>query len=435
MGSFYDTLVIKQGACPPGCTACVDACARRNGGDNLGAAIKVIHKPDYHGVETCVQCGEPKCVEICPSGAIAKSEINGVVRIDQKRCVGCGLCTLACPYGGIYYKSGPNKAFKCDTCDGKPACVEACPYGVLSFIKSRPIYNRLQESILHSGAFLCVGCGVDLALRFMLRVLGGKDVILYACAGCAVFDVAAAKTALDLCLMTNIPSMMTGASRYFQKIGKDILLVSFVGDGATADVGFQPLSGAAERGEKILFMCYDNEAYQNTGIQRSSTTPFRAWTMTTQVGAKGQGKGQIPKNVPLLIAMHGVAYTATVTVSHLEDYAQKLEKAREAVKNGFVYIHILTPCPTGWRARPEDAIEMARMAVETNYFPLWEAEWGKFRLTYQPREVKPVTEFTKLQGRFRHLTKQQLDELQKIVNDRFTFLEALTKIGPETRSP
>jgi len=220
---------------------------------------------------------------------------------------------------------------------------------------------------------------------------------------------------------------MTGASRYFRKKGKDALLVAFVGDGTTADIGFQPLSSAAERGEQFIYMCYDNEGYQNTGIQRSSTTPFGAWTMTTQVGTEGSGKTRPAKNVPLLMAMHDIPYTATISISHLEDFARKMEKAKELVKDGLVYIHMLCPCPTGWRAQTEDCIELARMAVDTDYFPLWEAENKEFRFTYRPKSVKPITEFTKMQGRFAHLTKAQLDELQKMVNDKFNRIDGMTR--------
>jgi len=263
----------------------------------------------------------------------------------------------------------------------------------------------------------------------MLRVLGAKDLILQAAMGCAHTTVGSAMTATVSSLLPTAPSLMTGHSRYFRKVGRDHLLVAFLGDGTTCDIGFQTLSAAAERGEHLIYMCYDNEAYENTGSQKSSTTPYGAWTTTTPVGTKSTGKTQPSKNVPLLMAMHRIPYTATVNISHLEDFAQKVEKAKEAVKDGFVYIHIFGSCPTGWKFPTEDCVELARTAVETNYFPLWEAERGRLRLTYQPKVVRPITEFTKMQGRFRHLTKEQLDELQKIVNDKFATIEALTKVG------
>ena len=308
--------------------------------------------------------------------------------------------------------------------------MEVCPYGVLSLSKSYSINERLQEDIMQPGTSLCVGCGADLAFRFFFRILDTKDLIIYGSPGCFLPEIwqTVATTTLSS-LMTTVASTMTGASRYFRKVGRDATLVAFVGDGCTADIGFQPLSAAAERGERVIYVCYDNEAYQNTGIQRSSTTPYGAWTMTDQIGSKGSGKPQPAKNVPLIMAMHGIAYAATISISHLEDFAQKVEKAKAAVKDGFVYIHILAPCPTGWRAQPEDCVELAKMAVETNFFPLWEAEGSRFRITYQPKSVRPISEFTNLQGRFRHLAKQQLDELQTIVNNKFTIIDMLTKTG------
>ncbi|MFC1905999.1 thiamine pyrophosphate-dependent enzyme [Chloroflexota bacterium] len=295
--------------------------------------------------------------------------------------------------------------------------------------KSYSINEQLGEDIMQPGTSLCVGCGADLAFRFLFRIIDTKDLIIYGSPGCFLPEIwqTVATTTLSS-LMTTVPSTMTGASRYFRKVGREATLVAFVGDGCTADIGFQPLSAAAERGEQVIYVCYDNEAYQNTGIQRSGTTPYGAWSMTDQIGVKGSGKAQPAKYLPLIMAMHGIAYTATLSIAHLDDFAQKVKKAKAAVKEGFVYLHILAPCPTGWRARPEDCIEMARLAVDTNFFPLWEAERGTFRFTHLPKSISPITEFTDLQGRFRHLTKQQLDELQAIVNKKFATISALTRI-------
>jgi len=401
----------------------------RKSGNNLGPVIRIITelKNEYNEAETCLQCSKPSCMEICPSGAITKSESNGIVQINQPQCVGCSLCTLACPYGQMYFNEHLNKAIKCDLCDGKPQCVSACPHGVMSFTRSQPIYNLLKEDILPLGTSLCPGCGGDLALRFMLRVLGNEDLLTFGCPGCLI-DLGSAHAPNIYGPMTTVPSMMSGASRYFRKIGKQATLLAFVGDGCAADIGFQPLSAAAHRNENILFVCYDNEAYQNTGIQSSSTTPYGAWTMTTQVGSQELGKDQSAKNMPLIMAMHFPPYVATVSLAYLEDYSQKILKAKEAVKKGFVYLHILSPCPTGWRSDPDNGITLSRLAVETNYFPLWEAEEGRFNLTHYPQKCKPIREFTKLQGRFDHLTDSQIDKLQDLVDDRYNFIEKLTTI-------
>ena len=429
MRAFYDTFKIEYGGCPPDCSACLEACVKERKEDMYGqGSIKPIHAPEvgFHGVTTCIQCSQPACKEVCPTGAIQKSEIDGVVRIEEKKCTGCSLCTLACPYGGIYYNTDRKKAFKCDTCGGEPKCVDACKYGILSFEKTRPVHGLLrQDDAFVPGVALCSGCSVELAIRFAMRIIG-KEALLFTCPGCAPLLVGRFER-VALCLMTNVASTMTGVKRYHRKMGRDVVTVAFAGDGATADVGFQSLSGAAERGENIIYICYDNEAYMNTGIQRSSTTPLRAWTTTTPLGKTRQGKQQPPKYLPLIMAFHGIPYTATATVGDLDDFAKKIIKAKE-VKDGMSYIHLFCPCPTGWRFPTENSIEVSRKAVQTNYFPLWEAERGKFRLTHETRTPKSVQEFTNLMGRFSHLRKEDLDELQEMVDSRFAIIKGLARL-------
>ncbi len=422
----------KHNVCPADCSACERVCAKEKNGGGEGL-IKSIHLPErgVHDVVKCKQCGEPKCVEICPAGAIAKDGGDGVVRIDEPRCVGCGLCTLACPYGGMHFNGVKNKAVKCDTCDGKPECVEACPYDVLSFGDGRAVYTYLTEDPVSHGNFLCQGCSAELILRFVLRVLG-KRAIVFTTSGCATLMVGGMGDDRQLTnpasrgLMPNVASIMTGVARYYRKIGKDATLVGFLGDGALADVGFQALSGAAERDENLIFICYDNEGYMNTGVQRSATTPHLGWTTTTPVGKELKGKPEVPKNMALIMAFHGIPYTATASAAYLEDFAQKLLKAK-AVKKGMSYIHVITPCVTGWRAPTDSAIELSRLCVETNYFPLWEAEDGRFRFTHQPKQPRPVRELTRLMDKFGHLTERDLNEFQDIVNARYSTIEYLTR--------
>ena len=433
MKEFFNTLKIDYGKCPPDCSLCAEACIN---GTKEEAKITPIHLSETgsHGVLACNQCGEPRCLEICPVRAITKSETDGIVRIDEEKCVGCTLCTLACPYGGIHYNLATKKSFKCDHCDGQPRCVEVCPHGVLSYIKNRDIYSYYKcDDRVTPGNALCVGCTAELALRFTLRVVG-EDTIFFASPGCATLamigvipDGALSKVPVSLCLLTNTDALMTGVKRHYRSIGRDVRLVAFIGDGATADAGFQSLSGAAERGENIIHICYDNEAYMNTGIQRSSTTPYQGWTTTTAVGKTVQGKQEPGKYMPLIMASHGIPYVATASVAFPEDYAQKLTKAM-AVKDGMAYIHLLTPCPTGWLASSNSGIEISMMAVETNYFPLWEAENGKFRFTYSPKEVQPVQEYTKLMGRFSHFKEGDLENFQRTIDDRVALLSHLCSL-------
>ena len=300
-----------------------------------------------------------------------------------------------------------------------------------NMIPHRRVYDYLGEDVLQHGTAACAGCTQELLLRIAMRVLG-EDTIYFGCPGCGGIQLGGNETmvrahiATCFCLMTTVPSTMTGVKRYLRRIGKATKVVAWVGDGTTADVGFQPLSGAAERGENLIYICCDNEAYMNTGIQRSSTTPFGAWTFTSPAG-----KDESSKYMPLIMASHGIPYVATATAAYLEDYCQKLTKAMQ-VEDGMAYIHLLSPCPIGWRT-PEDAgIELSRMAVETNYFPLWEAERGRFRLTRNVEKPKAVREFTKLSRRFSNLGEEALDELQKTVDARLATISALCEASKET---
>ena len=438
MKALQDIIKIDGGKCPPECSICREACFERHSTTG-GSRVKVIHLPEEnaHTAIICNQCGEPVCEEYCPTGAITKDPENGMVRIEQTKCLGCGLCSLACPYGGIEYHADNKLAVKCDQCDGDPECVKACPQGLLTFIQNEPITTHFQmDDPLSHGTTMCPGCPAEIAHRITLRVLG-KDVILVGAPGCACAMILGVETPVGIkapesvpchmALLTNVASVMTGMKRYYNKIGKDVKVVSFVGDGATADIGFQPLSGAAERGENIIYICYDNEAYMNTGIQRSGTTPLGAWTTTSEVGTHQKGKGKEGKYVPLLMALHGgVSYTATATIAYPQDYVRKLRKAME-VKDGMVYIHLFSPCPVGWRGEGDCVIEMCEAAVETNYFPLWEAEKGAFRLTHETKHARPIEEFTKMTDRFRHLGREELDALQHVVEERITIIRKLAR--------
>ncbi len=429
---FYNALALDYNCCPTNCSACEEICSQAKKG--VPGLIKAVHvtEVNYHSVITCTQCSEPSCIEICPTGAITKSDNDGIIRVNDTKCVGCGLCTLLCLYGGIQYHRDKEQAAKCDLCDGEPKCIDACKYDVLSFFKSRTLQDYLdKEDLLSPGVGLCAGCTAELLLRTTLKVLG-KNTILFWAASCAapaisgVGSMAGTKIATTSCLMPSIPAYITGISRYYRRKGKNYNFVAFAGDGATADIGFQSLSGAAERGEKCIYICYDNEAYMNTGIQRSGTTCPGAWTTTTPIGVLSKGKGEPAKYLPLLMMFHGVPYVATATVAYLLDFVEKLKKAM-AVQNGMAYIHVHCPCPTGWRAPTDTALEMSKLAVQTNYFPLWEAEKGQVKFTYKVENPKPVIEFTKLMGRFEHLTKDGVDELQGLVNSRIELLKMLSK--------
>jgi pyruvate/2-oxoacid:ferredoxin oxidoreductase beta subunit len=288
------------------------------------------------------------------------------------------------------------------------------------------------------GVSWCAGCPLELTARFVPKILGDK-MMFVGTPGCAAPVLhgqnigAWHRLPYLACVMTGVASSATGLSRYYQKAGIDATVVCFTGDGCATDVGFQPLSGAAERREHIIYIAYDNEGYMNTGNQRSSATPLGAATTTTPAGKVLKGKLTVPKNMPMVMLMHRPRYMATATLSHLEDFAKKLQKAKAMVKEGFVYLHIFSPCPVGWRIDSNLVIEVCRMAVRTNYFPLWEAEDGQPRITVQVPNPKPVTELTKLMRKFSHLKEDGLAELQREADRRFALLKALcdANIGGE----
>ena len=300
--------------------------------------------------------------------------------------------------------------------------------------KNRVFDYFCAEDQFSGGVAWCAGCPLELTARFVPKVLG-EDMVFVGTPSCAAPVLhgqnigAWHKLSYLACVMTWVASSATGLSRYFRRTGQDATVVCFTGDGCASDVGFQPLSGAAERGEHIIYLTYDNEGYMNTGNQRSSATQKGAATTTTPMGKVGRGKPTASKNMPMIMLMHKPKYMATATLSHLEDFAKKLQKAKEAAKEGFVYLHVFSPCPVGWRIDSNMAIEVCRTAVRTNYFPLWEAEDGKPRFTVEVAAPKPVTDLTKLMRKFSHLKEDGLAELQKQVDERYALLKTLVNAG------
>lgn len=421
-----------------GCRRCELACAIAKTGsfDLTGSRIGVSFSDiDAPGLITCLHCTQPECRDVCPTGAIAKDEASGVVSADDEKCVGCALCTLACPFGGVTFLPNEAKTMRCDMCGGDPACAKACPTGAIEDVDVVSLVDMLHdtEDLASPGLSACLGCNAEILLRFTLRVLGRNVVFASgpSCVAGAGFVGYGATTGAKVptyhSLLNNYASMITGTKRYYQKIGKEFHAVCFAGDGGTVDIGFQALSAAAERGENLIYICYDNEGYMNTGVQRSGTTPLGAWTTTTPVGPERHGKRRHKKDMAMIMAMHDIPYVATAIASDLPDYYRKLRRAME-IKDGLSYIHVFSPCPTGWKFGSDKTIEICRLAVETNFFPLWEADHGKFKINKEVAFPKPLEQYLKLMGKFSHLTREDIDALQREVDRRYDRLVAMTKM-------
>ncbi len=283
-----------------------------------------------------------------------------------------------------------------------------------------------KEEFFCSGHRACQGCGEALAIRLMCKALG-KDTVIANATGCMeVIATPYPATAWTLpwihvafpCAAAVGAGVEAGLKVLRRKgVNPDryIKTVTIGGDGGTVDIGLQALSGAMERGHDMLYVCFDNEAYMNTGIQRSSATPFGASTTTAPAGKASIGNKTWKKNVPEIMVAHNIPYVATASPSYPIDFMNKVKKARAI--QGPTYIHCLSVCPTGWRAKSEECIKLGRLAVETGVFPLYEVENGVYRLTVEtPDPLRPVTDYIKAQGRFRHLTPDEIRTIQRRVN-------------------
>lgn len=288
-----------------------------------------------------------------------------------------------------------------------------------------------------SGHRACQGCAEILALRLALKVFG-KDTVIAMATGCMeIISTPLPTTSWRLpwihVAFENTAAVASGIEsglKILMEKGKipkkDINVIAIAGDGGTSDIGLQALSGAMERGHNFTYLCVDNEAYMNTGIQRSSSTPYGAMTTTSPPGKKGIGQSTQKKNMPKIAAAHNIPYVATACPSYPFDFLAKIKKA-QAVK-GPAYIHILSVCPTGWRIPTDQAINYGRLAVRTGVFPLYEVENGKYKITYSPEPLRPVSEYIKGQGRFRHLTDDLIAEIQQRVNQDWQELKLLSTL-------
>lgn len=286
---------------------------------------------------------------------------------------------------------------------------------------------KMEEELFVAGHRACSGCGQTIAVRQILSVVG-KNTIAVVPTGCLeVVSTCYPQSAWEIPLIhvafENAAAVASGIEAGLIALNKrkEINLLVFGGDGGTFDIGLQALSGMLERGHNIKYICLDNEAYMNTGIQRSSATPYGASTTTTPFGKYSIGESKKKKPIASICAAHDIPYTATATIAYPIDLKNKIKKT--LAFEGPCFIHILAPCPTGWRYPSELTVELSRVAVETGIFLLWEIEgndFTKLKITKKIKKRKPVIEYLELQGRFKHLLKNTefITKLQKMIDEK-----------------
>ncbi|MDT8437115.1 MAG: 3-methyl-2-oxobutanoate dehydrogenase subunit beta [Gemmatimonadota bacterium] len=280
-----------------------------------------------------------------------------------------------------------------------------------------------HEDLLCSGHLACPGCAAPIAMNLVLKALGPQTVVtLPACCWSIIagpWPQSSLRVPLFHTAFETAGAVASGIKAGLQARGDDeTTVIAWAGDGGTFDIGLQALSGAAERNEDIIYFCYDNEAYMNTGIQRSSATPWGAWTTTTPAG---QPEASPKKDIVSILAAHRIPYIATASVAYPVDLVEKVEKARTI--RGTRFIHILAPCPPGWKTQNDESVDLARQAVQTRVFPLLEIENGtEWRFTMD-HAGEPVAPYIRRQGRFRHLTDEQIEHIQADVDARWAQLQ------------
>ncbi|RLJ08765.1 MAG: pyruvate synthase subunit beta [Candidatus Aenigmatarchaeota archaeon] len=284
-----------------------------------------------------------------------------------------------------------------------------------------------MAELISQGQTTCSGCGMIIAVRLVSKAC--PDKVIVSC-GTSCLEVTTSAYPLTA---WNVPwihtafettsSTASGIEAAVKKLGKDWKVLAIAGDGGTFDIGFQALSGMLERCHKVTQVCVDNEAYMNTGIQRSGATPFGAWTTTSPPGKKSVGTPQTKKPLVEIIAAHKIPYAVTASIAYPTDLINKVKKAFEKQPS---LVHIQCPCPPGWKFSESDTISVAKLAVETGSWILYEIEDGKVKINLRPKR-KPVKEYLKTQGRFKHLKEEHIQEIQKHIDSEWERFEKLEK--------
>lgn len=295
-----------------------------------------------------------------------------------------------------------------------------------------------KEENFTPGHRACIGCGEALAIRQTFKALDNNVIVVNA-TGCAeIFGGQFPNVAWQLpwihTLFENTAAVASGVEQAYKALRRkygnvpaNTKVVAIAGDGGTSDIGLQALSGALERGNDFTYICFDNEAYMNTGIQRSSSTPFGAMTTTSPIGKKSIGQFSWKKNMPEIAAAHNIPYVSTATHGYPFDLMAKVAKA--VATPGPAYVHVLAVCPTGWGSSTDTINRYARLAVQTGVFPLYEVENGMYKMNVEIPQIRPITEYFAGQRRFRHLSEDNIAKIQKRVELEYQKLLEKTKHG------
>ena len=298
----------------------------------------------------------------------------------------------------------------------------------LKNFKGFNLKNLPEVEPVSPGHRACQGCGEVLALRQAMKAVGTNSIVCSA-TGCmeiitSPFPQTAWRVPWIHVAFENAAAVASGVEAAYKAMNRKgiinqpgVTVIGYGGDGATADIGMQALSGALERGHNMIYLCFDNEAYMNTGIQRSSATPFGASTTTSPAGKKSSGQSTWKKNMAEIAVAHCAPYVATASPVYPIDLMNKVKKA--SLVPGPAYIHIYSPCPTGWRCGIDESLEVARLAVQSKVFPLYEVIDGEYHLSRKVAKPKPVSEYFKLQRRFRHLTDTEVQYIQGRVDEQY----------------
>jgi pyruvate/2-oxoacid:ferredoxin oxidoreductase beta subunit/NADPH-dependent glutamate synthase beta subunit-like oxidoreductase/ferredoxin len=377
-------------------------------------------------VRACRDVAGPACYDFTGRGFAINVDTAYGDSLQLAGCISCGRCVTTCPTGALLFNERVLSSFEVDEsrCIMCRECVGVCPVGAIKetdhFEEARRQWHEVvaRGSELAGGHRMCAGCGAPVVVRQVL--MGTTDpVVISSATGClevstTIYPYTSWKSSFIHTAFENSAATLSGVETAFRALKKkgliedNVKFIAFGGDGGTYDIGLQSLSGAMERGHRMLYVCYDNGAYMNTGFQRSGATPVASWTTTSPVGEEMAGKLQHRKNLTDIMIAHNLEYVAQASPHDPRDLVRKAAKALAV--DGPTFLNVLAPCPRGWRSEGAESIDLAREAVNTCYWPLFEVEGGKYRLNYRPHYKLPLVSWLKRQGRFAHLFTHSDDE-------------------------